>query len=148
MACLKIANLARAAPERFEREQRVIAGLADTELGRRLEVSFGRAAQWPRLSVLPTEDLRALFVFQSIAVPGWEAIFLELLGPGGKGIVRRPLIDGPEVLSHAELARAVASHGVLLAVEKRDGTRRYAPAPTEPPWRTSEIAAVWLLGDE
>lgn len=148
MACLKIANLARATPERFGKEQRVIAGIADTELGRRLEVSFGRATQSPRMSVLPTEDLRALFVFQSIAVPGWEAIFLELLGPGGKGLVRLPVVSGPETLSHAELARAVAAHGVLLAVEERDGARRYAPAPSDPPWSIGDIAAVWVLGDE
>lgn len=151
ITCLKIADLARLSPGRFPASHRVIAGIADTELGRRLEVSFARAtaASGPSLMVLPTENLRALFVFQSIAVPGWESILLELLGPGGKGFIRLALTAPVErTWTFAGLAQALAGMGVLFGLELADGSRLYAPAPTAGPWREGELQAVWLLGDE
>lgn len=151
ITCLKIADLARLSPGRFDVAHRVIAGIADPELGRRLELSFTRATSQggPRLMVLPTEDLRALFVFQSIAVPGWESILLELLGPGGKGFVRLPLTAaGTREWSFAELAAALAGRGVLFGLELTDGTRVYAPAPTDGPWSERDLRAVWLMADE
>jgi len=150
IACLKIADLARAHPGRFGEGFRVVAGIADRELGRRLEERYARAAasRGLRLEVIPTEDLRALFVFQSIAVPGWEWIFLDLLGPGGQGFIRLPLVaPGEGDWSFGELARALAGRGVLVGLELVDGTRRYAPPPA---WRFAErdLAAVWLLAPE
>lgn len=150
IACLKIADLARGQPERFRAGARVVAGIADRELGRRLEERFARAAagRGLRLEVIPTEDLRALFVFQSIAVPGWERIFLDLLGPGGKGFIRLPLAGREERLwTFATLARALAERGVLVGLELTDGSRLYAP-PASSRWRERDIAAVWLLASE
>lgn len=155
MACLKIADLARLGPGRFQRGARVIAGISDAELGRRLGESFARAVgpDGPTLAVLPAEDLRALFVFQSIAVPGWEAIFLELLGPGGKGFVRRPLAAGASgrAWRYGELASAVRGDGVLIGVELGGAagpSRVYAAPPDAGPFAADAITAVWLLADD
>jgi len=160
ITCLKIADLARLSPGRFQGGNRVLAGIADTELGRRLEVSFTRAVRTaagvagettrePSLKVLPTEDLRALFVFQSIAVPGWESILLELLGPGGQGFVRFPIVAASgRTWSFGDLSQALAGRGVLFGLELANGTRVYAPAPSDGPWLESDIAAVWLIAAE
>ncbi len=152
IACLKIADLARVARERFTAGSRVVVGVADRELGRRLEESFARATRsgGPALTVLPTEDLRALFVFQSIVVPGWEAIFLELLGPGGMGLMRVPLAEpaAEHAWRFAELAASLAERGVLFALELTDGRHLVAPSPRAGPWREAEIAAVWMVARE
>jgi len=88
-------------------------------------------------------------VFQSIAVPGWESILLELLGPGGKGLVRLPLdAAGARAWTFAELSQAVCKRGVLFGLELADGTRVYAPAPTAGPWREGDVRALWLMTDE
>lgn len=151
IACLKIADLARLAPERFVSGHRVVVGIADPELGRRLTVSFARAVgeAGPKVTVLPTEDLRALFMFQAIAVPGWESIFIELLGPGGHGLLRLPIdSEASRPWSFVELLLAARGRGVLFAVELADGRRLYGSSGDQGPWLERDLRALWLVGEE
>lgn len=160
MAVLKIADIARQHAARFPtgpQAFRVVAGISDIELGRRLAESYkkrsGRA-----LELLDTESLRALFMCQAVAVPGWETIFLALLGPGGDGLVRLEVGGAGEVAEAAapawtvgELARAYYERGLLvLGVELvREGqvVRRLAAQGTES-FTSAELRAVWVIGPE
>lgn len=160
MAVLKIADIARQQAARFPtgpQAFRVVAGISDIELGRRLVESYkkrsGRA-----LELLDTESLRALFMCQAVAVPGWETIFLALLGPGGDGLVRLEIGragDASEASASAwtvgELARAYYERGLLvLGVElMRQGqvVRRLAAQGAET-FTAAELRAVWVIGPE
>ncbi|MBL8784021.1 MAG: hypothetical protein JNJ59_03880 [Deltaproteobacteria bacterium] len=146
MAVLKIADLLGAAGR--SGGPRVVAGVADAELGRRLADRFHKRTGLVPV-VLEAEELRALFVFQSIAVPGWETIYLDLLAPGGRSLLRLPVTGGYEAgksASFKELARAVRDRGVLIAVESRSGARLIAPAPDEGPWALEDLAALIVIG--
>jgi len=165
MAVLKIADIARQSAARFATQPeafRVIAGIADTELGKRLQESY-RKASGRDLELLATESLRALFMFQSVAVPGWETIFTSLLGPGEEGLLRLPVernADRPSDnasptgsdMSIMDLARAYYGRGLLvIGVElERDGqiVRRLVSNSAAATFAESELVAVWAIGDE
>ena len=158
MAVLKIADLARTHAARFPSDLqsfRVVAGIADLERGKRLGESYRRRCG-RELELLETESLRALFMFQAVAVPGWEKIFLALLGPGGEGLMRievaeRAAPDDDKTWDILDLARAYYSRGLLLiGVElQRDGqiVRRLVSAGRET-FRASELVAIWAIGQE
>jgi hypothetical protein len=159
MAVLKIADIARQSAARFATQPeafRVIAGIADTELGKRLQESY-RKASGRDLELLATESLRALFMFQSVAVPGWETIFTSLLGPGEEGLLRLPIEPSatrPSDTSWSimDLARAYYERGLLvIGVElERDGqtVRRLVSNGAGETFTESELVAVWAIGDE
>lgn len=165
MAVLKIADIARQHAARFPAEAaafRVVAGISDLELGRRLVESY-RKRSGRALELLDTESLRALFMFQAVAVPGWETLFLALLGPGGDGLIRLEVdrASGASADGQAqgaatswtvgELARAYYQRGLLvLGVELvRDGqlVRRLAAQRAET-FLAEELRAVWVIGPE
>lgn len=157
MAVLKIADIARQQAARFPTESqafRVVAGISDLELGRRLVESYKKRSG-RTLELLDTESLRALFMFQAVAVPGWETIFLALLGPGGDGLMRLEVDVGggaaETVWTVSELARAYYERGLLvLGVELvREGqvVRRLAAQGAES-FTSAELRAVWVIGPE
>ncbi len=159
MAVLKIADIARQSAARFATQPeafRVIAGIADTELGTRLQESY-RKASGRDLELLATESLRALFMFQSVAVPGWETIFTSLLGPGEEGLLRLPIETSSTrpsdtTWSIMDLARAYYARGLLvIGVElERNGqmVRRLVSNGAGETFAESELVAVWAIGDE
>ncbi|MCC6624893.1 MAG: hypothetical protein IT385_26835, partial [Deltaproteobacteria bacterium] len=147
MAVLKIADLVRAEPQRFAPDFTVVAGVADHELGRRLEESFARAAGRP-LRVVMTEELRALTVFQAISVPGFAGIFEEVIGPRGQGFVQfRVAAPTPgRAWTFGALASSLAaSRTLLIAVDLRDGRRVHASAER---FDEDAIVTLWTLHDE
>lgn len=160
MAVLKIADLARSSEARFPNDPksfRVMAGIADLELGKRLGESY-RKRCGRELELLEAESLRALFMFQAVAVPGWEKIFLTLLGPGGEGFTRLELMSRPTPGSDddstwtlGELARSSYDRGQLvLGVElERNGQRlRKLISAGEETFTTSELVALWAISAE
>ena len=178
MAVLKLADLVRTSPERFAPGFEVVAGVRDPELGRRLRDGYRRAVgpHTRGVRVFATEQLRALFTFQSVAVPGSDAIFAELLGPTGHGIARLETAaaaraDDPTSWSFLELGLALRATGrTLLAVElsggpaaapvaradapdaspDEGGLRPLAPPDLDPHRRFAarDLVAVWTLCPE
>ena len=162
MTVLKIADLVRAQPDRFNPDFEVVAGVRDPDLGRRLSEGYGRAVA-PRTRgarVFPTETLRALFTFQAVAVPGFDAIFSELLGPWGHGFARLETTEAARsqsdvIWSFLELGMVLRARGdTLVAIEfaDADGPRPRIMAPPElSPNRVfaqSTLCAVWVLRED
>jgi hypothetical protein len=153
MAVLKIADLMRLEPAQFTEGFRVICGVADTDLGRRLLEGFKRTTG-RHLEVLPTEALRSQFMFQSVAVPGWEAIYTELLSSGGQSLVRMKVRDGEpdRETTLRELALGYRERGLLvIGVELMlDGqnVRKLLPKDENVRFGTRQLQAVWAICPE
>ncbi|TNF31304.1 MAG: hypothetical protein EP329_12560 [Deltaproteobacteria bacterium] len=162
MTVLKIADLVRAQPDRFSEAFEVVAGVRDAELGRRLREGFARAAgtRTRGVRIFATEELRALFTFQAVAVPGFDALYSELLGPWGHGFMRLETTAdararGDVIWSFVELGTVMRARGdILVAVE-------LAPLPgrptgiTSPPalapnqvFPQSALRALWVIRPE
>jgi hypothetical protein len=154
MAVLKIADLMRLEPTRFIQESkgfRVVCGVADADLGRRLAEGFKRTTG-RGLAVIPTEALRAQFMFQAIAVPGWESIYSELLGPGGQGLRRHAVSgDAPErewelrALMFAYRAVGLLVIGVELNLAG-ELIRKLLPRDMGARFSSRDLVAVWAIG--
>lgn len=155
MAVLKLAELQASDPGRFTEDMSVIATVADPHLRRHLETRY-RAWVGPHRSVhvFSSQDLRALFNFQSAAVPGFEALYSELLGPHGQSLVR--LAVGSDEgspsdvqLSFGQLAGSLAlRERLLVAVELAGDPRLHIAPQTGDPGHQitlSRLAAVWVI---
>lgn len=92
LSLLKILNL-HGHPQfgqRFKPTLRVIAGLQDMRKGELVESRFEQEDQGYRtlpISIFSVERIRNQFMFQSIVVPGFDALFGELLGAWGADLM-------------------------------------------------------------
>lgn len=159
MSVLKLAEL-QAGDGGFPPDFRVVAAVTESSLRRHLQRRYReRVGHSARIAVFSSQELRAWFAFQAAAVPGFHALYNELLSPGGHDLRRRHL--APELLalgtlSFPELGRMLRAEGrLLVAVEVRDGDAEepaltIAPAPGAPghDLELAEVAAVWLIERE
>jgi len=163
LAVLKIAELRLFGGIPFKPEFRVIAQVNDPGVGRRLETRFhdalGMSAQ---IRVLSSRTLRSYAMLQGLAVPAFEAIYAQLLGPWGQSFQRiRPVPDsapGDRELSFLKVAKALHRQGMLLvAVELRPAG---APTDSEPrlyvcpldgddgeTFQVSSLVAAWVIAE-
>ncbi len=151
---LKVELLARAAG----RGPRVVAEVSESGLARRLRARFApregpRAPGTLDVQAYAHDDLRAMFLFQSVVVPGFERVYGELLAAGGASFERRvpaAAYDGPAtfVALAASLA-AAGDHLIAVEVGRPGATPRLcvAPAPGQPGRRFApgSLRAVWVV---
>lgn len=104
--------------ETLTKEPRIVAEVLDVELARRLRRRAGERES-ERVSVYSIQELRALFMFQSIVVPAFDPVYTELMGPWGESLVRlRPETAPSGACSFDQLADHLAcSNRALVAVE-------------------------------
>jgi hypothetical protein len=155
MTVLKIADLVRAHPTRFQPHFEVLAGIADPRLGHRLAERYRRAAagNTEGIRVIATETLRAQFTFRSVAAPGFDAVFSELMSPWGTAIDRlvpQPLpTEGPaSSWCFVELAEAMAQDDVVLvAVDVRgpNGMQRNYGEDPKGRFLSRDLVSAWCL---
>jgi hypothetical protein len=136
---------------------RIVAEVFDPRLARRLEHRFAASRNGllgARCRAVSIQELRAFFLFQSVLVPGFDAVYDELMAGWGHSFVRLeppPLVPGVAgdgvdprtALGFADLAIALRQRNVtLLAVElhapDRDGD---GEAPGERATRTTLVVA-------
>ncbi len=153
---LRIADLVGSARLAFAPHFRVTALVVDERLGQLLEArtaaSSGAAGCFRALS---TRETGAWFTFQSAVVPGFDAIWSELLGPWGQGLVWAAPAPGGDPAARwtfGELSRALRAEGrTLIGVVARgvDGAPELVIAP--PAGRTfarGEVVGAWLVAEE
>ncbi len=112
---------------------RVVAEVGDGRLAARLQQHCEKAGKH-HIRIYSTQQLRAFFLFQSVVVPGFDAVYSELLGSWGQSFVRllpkKKLNEGE--CTFAELAISLWSAGnLLIGVEvfDDDGRRHLCIAP-------------------
>ncbi|MCB9570104.1 MAG: hypothetical protein H6710_23340 [Myxococcales bacterium] len=98
---------------------RVVAELFDIELARRLRHHFAHQGR-DDIQIISTQALRALFLYQSVIVPSFDAVYTELLGPWGQSLLRMVASGGAGRSTYDQLADALAAQGAaLVALEVR-----------------------------
>ena len=160
MAVLKLAELQASQPMRFHHDFRVVATVSDRHLRQQLEARYqARVPGHTRIQVHSSQELRADFNFQSAAVPGFDALFSELLAPARQSVVRHvPVLSGAEddgqPWTFGELARALRVRGhVLMGLERHDdaGEVMVGAAPVgraEGGFALGELSAVWVMAPD
>ncbi len=150
-ALLKLEQLCARDDDGDEQRPWVVAEIFDDNLAARLS---GRARQLghARVQVFSSQQLRALLLFQSVAVPGFDAVWEELLGAWGQSIVHKHVVaPGQRPCSFVELAAELARSGeILIAVELADGRGgvdvALAPGPQERGGVFgSELRGAWVI---
>jgi hypothetical protein len=74
------------APIPVENRPRVVAEVFDGKLATRLEQRYAQLGI-DNVRVFSIQELRAYFLFQSVVVPGFDAVYAELLGSWGQSFV-------------------------------------------------------------
>lgn len=100
---------------------RVVAELLDDDLAQRLQRRYRKLARF-EVEVFSIQELRAFFMFQSVVVPHFDLVYVELMGPWGQSFVPLELeaARGGRC-SYSELARHVYRRNALLVgVELRE----------------------------
>ncbi|MCB9728594.1 MAG: hypothetical protein H6746_08960 [Deltaproteobacteria bacterium] len=154
LSVLKLAEL-QAGDGGFRPGFRVVAAVTETSLRRQLQVRYrDRVGAQAQIAVFSSQELRAWFAFQAAAVPGFHALYDELLRPGGAALRRhrlRPERLPADCQSFPELGRALRAEGrLLIAVESpsapgRDSAFHVAPAPGEPGYDLRQVDAAWVI---
>lgn len=128
LAVLKIAELKLFGGIDFKPEFRVVAQVNDPAVGHRLETRY-REALGPsaQIRVLSSRKLRAYAMFQSVAVPGFEMIYAQLLGPWGQSFQRvtpKAGVTRSGRITFSQLARELHEERqmLLVAVEVAEET--------------------------
>lgn len=100
---------------------RVVAEVFDAQLAARLEEHF-RTVNKHHMRIYSIPQLRAFFLFQSVVVPGFDAVYSELLGSWGQSFVRLHLAKRSSGrVTFRDLALGLHQRGQLLvAVVLRD----------------------------
>jgi hypothetical protein len=134
--------------------QRVVAEVLDRNLAHHLRERYERIDE-QRIHVYSIEELRALFMFQSVVVPRFDMVYSELMGPWGQSFVQlRPAEAGIGTCSFEALARELESRGqALIGVDLRvDHERRLLLGEGNPDEDDridlSRLEAVWVVGDD
>lgn len=154
MAVLKIADLVGSGRLEFADHFRLHATVVDETLSRLLETRFRAASGRQCCRVLATRELGARFTFQSAVVPGFDAVYSELLSPWGQSFEWLvPTATFPGEWTFVELSRALRRDGrALLAVVVR-GERGeqvcIAPRLDEPGalFDASSLVGVWITAE-
>ncbi|MFO7564037.1 MAG: hypothetical protein R6X02_15430 [Enhygromyxa sp.] len=111
---------------------RIVAEVLDVEFARRLRRRATKQGS-SRVSVYSIQELRAVFMFQSVVVPSFDLVYAELMGPWGESFVRLvPEPDAPRTgtCSFEALAdHLCGSDRVLVAVEicERSSAHEHGP---------------------
>jgi hypothetical protein len=127
-------------------KQRIVAEVASPDLARRMRRRYDDMGR-DNVRVFSTEELRALFLFQSVIVAEFDAIFGELLMPSGVSLVRLE-VDGPGVghCGFPELAASIFTQGALLfAVEVGSALYVAHGSPDDDRVDLAKLSAVWVL---
>jgi hypothetical protein len=135
---------------------RVVGEFVDAELAHRLRQRYA-ALGVSRVQVYSTENLRAYFLFQSVLIPGFSAVYGELLAPWGHSFTRL-LADGRgrgRCSFHALSLRLAESNlGILIGVElDADGGGAELYLGSGPPRddgrvELSRLRAVWVVAPD
>ena len=159
MTVLKMADLIGTGRYPFRPHFRVLALVVEDTLGALLESRFCAAAGLTadRIDVFATREFGAYFSFQSAVVPGFDAIYSELLSPWGQTFTRL-VVDAAEApdtaWTYAELARAFVAGGRTLVGVELAGpgrpTLRVAPSRGEPGDRFSlgQVVSLWVVAEQ
>lgn len=159
MSVLKLAEL-QAEDGHFSPDFRVVAAVTESSLRRHLQRRYReRVGGNASIAVFSSQELRAWFAFQAAAVPGFHALYDELMSPGGHDLRRRRL--APEILALSTLTfpalgRLLRAEGrILVAVEVPNGEAGQtvlciAPAPEAPGYdlELATLEAVWVIERE
>ena len=119
--------------ETLTQSPRVVAEVLDVEFARRLR-RRGAQRNPARVSVYSIQELRALFMFQSVVVPSFDLVYAELMGPWGESFVRlEPRAEVP--LTGTCNFEALADHlslggRVLVALELCNNAAPHVHGPT------------------
>lgn len=134
---------------------RVVAEVYDARLAARLEQHF-RTVGKHHVRIYSIPQLRAFFLFQSVVVPGFDAVYSELLGSWGQSFVRlQPVKRGASTITFCELALGLRRRGqILVAVVLRGDDGRellhVAPASAEPGWLIdmARLMYLWVIAED
>lgn len=159
MSVLKLAELqARDGP--FPPDFRVVAAVTESSLRRHLQRQYReRVGPGAAIAVFSSQELRAWFAFQAASVPGFHALYNELMGPGGHGLRRHrlaPELLALKTLTFLELGRMLRAEGkILVAVEVPNGTGGepticVTPGPGDLGYQLglASVEAAWLIESE
>lgn len=119
--------------ETLTKDPRIVAEVLDVEFARRLR-RRGAQQNPARVSVYSIQELRALFMFQSVVVPAFDVVYAELMGPWGQSLVRlQP--SGEESLTGTCTFEELADHlsltgRVLIAIERCNDREPHVHGPT------------------
>jgi hypothetical protein len=160
MALLKLAHAVGEQTDQFAPHFQVIGQVDEQDLAWRLEERYRTetSASYRPVRVIANEELRALFSFQSAMVPGFDAIYSDIMSPSGPSLVRLLPEPHPEqserLWSFDELARSLAARGqvaLALVYKHESGQGQLVIAPSSKRssdcFRMDELEAVWVLGD-
>lgn len=137
-----------------ERRPQVIAELVDAELAARLRHHYRRRRR-DDVQVFSLHTLRSLFLFQSVVVPSFDAVYAELLGPWGQSLLRMvPTGAPPGRCTFAGLAARLRRSGaILIAVEVHgaddDVSLHVGRGPAvDGSFEASTLAAAWVVAPD
>ncbi len=133
------------------KEQTIVAELVNAELAHRLDRRY-RAMGRDNVAVYSLHEMRAFFMFQSIVVHSFTAIFSELLSPWGQSFTRLDAEGGEGAILFSDLAMQLRAKGrVLVAVELQDerGERRLLVGQGDPDdgdrIQLANLDGIWVL---
>lgn len=134
---------------------RVVAEVFDAPLAARLEQHF-RTMGKHHVRIYSIPQLRAFFLFQSVIVPGFDAVYSELLGSWGQSFVRlRPAKRPTGATTFRDLALGLRRRGQLLVgvvLADDDGREvlHVAPAPADPGHRIEleRLVYLWVIAED
>lgn len=150
---LKLEELCRSGPD--VPRPVIVAEVLDAALAARLGAR-ARSLGHTHVQVYSSQELRAFFLFQSVVVPGFDAVYEELLGAWGQSLVHLH-VDEPGVgaCSFTRLAERLGAEGhILVAVEiddGRGGTKLcVAPGPEEAggSFAASSLHGAWVVAPD
>ncbi|RMG98797.1 MAG: hypothetical protein D6705_04825 [Deltaproteobacteria bacterium] len=139
---------------------RLLVEVSETDLANRLAADlFARFPDVPdRVEVHAYDALRSFLLFQSVVVPGFDAIYTRILSSRGHRLRRVvPRAQPPASIAFPDLVRSCAARGLrLIAVEEGDGptdphrTLHVAPLPNDPGYAVypGRLAALWVVMPE
>lgn len=132
----------------------VVAEIFDDHLAARLSAR-ARELGHAHVQVFSSQQLRAFLLFQSVVVPGFDAVWEELLGAWGQSIVHKHVVAEPtRPCTFVELSDELRRAGeILIAVELADGRGgvdvAVAPGPGERGGVFgSELRGAWVIAPD
>lgn len=133
----------------------VVAEVFDAALGARL-AARARTLGHDHVQIFSSQELRAFFLFQAVVVPGFDAVYDELLGAWGQSLVHLHVeTSGSGMCSFAALTQRLGQQGhILVAVEIDDGrggtTLCVAPGPSEPgcSFAAAALRGAWVVAPD
>jgi hypothetical protein len=160
MAILKLAHAVGKQPDSFPKHFQLLGQVDQHELAQRLGQRYQSETgilERP-IRVVAHEELRALFTFQAAMIPGFDAIYSELLSPSGPSLLRLlPRVseeEGNRPWSFKELSHAFKGRNQIpLALVYREGvknTRLSIAPPSDVPedsFRFNDLEALWVIGE-